>query len=129
MIFQTTPRPFYPDELKILNSLLTKAKKEAKSKIKFYHFFIAILLGVCFTYFATLTQDNFWVLPFGTIAIFSIAFIVFMPYEIYKQKKRKLAFLKPLQNYIDKKTVDTYKVNATRIAIAKEFEDECDLYS
>ena len=128
MKFQTTKRNFYADELRILNSLLNNVKKEDKSKIKGYHFFIAGLLGASLTYVVSIIPDSFWTFLLGLIAIFCFAFIVFMPYEIYKEKKRKRIFLQTLQNYIDKQTVETYKVTATRIAIAPEFEDESDLY-
>jgi hypothetical protein len=128
MKFQTTTRHFYTDELKILNSLLTKTKKESKSKIKFYHFVFAGLLGAGFVYITSIIPESFWTFLFGTIAVFCFAFIVFMPYEIYKDKKRKSVYLQTLQNYIDKQTIETYKINGFRIAIAPEFEDESDLY-
>jgi hypothetical protein len=128
MKFQTKTRQFYTDELKILNSLLTKTKKEAKSKIKFYHFLFAGLLGASFVYITSIIPDSFWTFLLGTIAVFCFAFIVFVLYEIYKDIKRRRVFIDTLQNYIDKQTIDTYKINALRIAIAPEFEDESDLY-
>ena len=128
MKFQTTTRHFYADELKILNSLLTKTKKEGKSKIKFYHFVVPGILGAILVYITTLLPDSFWTFLFGTAAVFCFAFMVFMPYEIYKDKKRKNLFLLTLQKFIDKETVDTCKINALRIAIAPEYEGESDLY-
>jgi hypothetical protein len=128
MKFQTKTRQLYADELKILNSLLTKTKKEVKSKIKFYHFVFAGLLGATLVYITSIIPDSFWTFLLGTFAVFCCVFIVFMPYEIYKDKKRRRVFIDTLQDYIDKQTIDTYKINALRIAIAPEFEDESDLY-
>ena len=121
-------RSFYPDELRILKTLKTKKEKETTSKIKFYHFLIAGLLGVSLTYITTIIPDSFWTFLFGTIAVFAFAFIVFMPYEIYKQKNRHKLFLQQLSATIEKGTVDTSLVNTKRIAIAPEYEDESDLY-
>lgn len=121
-------RSFYPDELRILKTLKTKKEKETTSKIKFYHFLIAGLLGVSLTYFTTIIPDSFWTFLFGTIAVFAFAFIVFMPYEIYKQKNRHKLFLQQLSATIEKGTVGTSLVNTKRIAIAPEYEDESYLY-
>jgi len=65
---------------------------------------------------------------FGTIAVLAFAFIVFVPYEIYKQKNRHKLFLQQLSTAIEKGTVDTYLIKTRRIAIAPEYEDESDLY-
>lgn len=80
-------RQLYPAELRLLKPLKNQKEKEGISKINFYHFIGAALLGAGFTYLATLTKSSFWVLPLGTIAVFACAFIVFYPYEMYKQKK------------------------------------------
>lgn len=128
MDLRFTTRRFYPDEQRILKTLKTQKEKEG-SKIKGYHFIIAAMSGAGFTYFATLVgKDDFWVLPLGILAVFSFAFIVFTPYEIYKRRKRNKQFLQELTAFIDKGTVDTCTINAKRIAIAKEYEDEGDLY-
>lgn len=121
-------RSFYPNELRILKTLKTQKEKDTRSKIKFYHFFIAGLLGVGFTYVTTIIPDSFWTFLFGTIAVFAFAFIVFVPYEIYKQRNRHKLFLQQLNAAIEKGTVDTCIINTRRIAIAPEYEDESDLY-
>lgn len=121
-------RHFYPDELRLLKTLKTQKEKEGGSKIKFYHFVIAGLLGAGFTYITTIIPDNFWTFLFGTLAVFCFAFIVFTPYEIYKMRRKDKGFLKLLNGYIDKGTVDTCLINAMRIAVAKEYEDEGDLF-
>lgn len=121
-------RNFHPDELRLLKTLKTQKEKETISKIKFYHFLIAGLLGAGLTYVVTIIPDSFWTFLLGTIAVFAFGFIVFLPYEIYKQKNRHELFLRQLSSAIEKGTVDTYLVNTKRIAIATEYEDESDLY-
>jgi hypothetical protein len=122
-----TTRNFHPDELRILKTLKTQKEKETSRKIKFYHFLIAGLIGAGFAYVTTIIPDSFWTFLFGTVAVFAFGFIVFMPYEIYKQKNRHKLFLRQLSAVIEKGTVDTCLVNAKRIAIAPD-EDESDLY-
>lgn len=124
--FQT--RQFYPDELRILKTLKTQKEKQSSSKIKFHHYVFAGLLGAGCTYIAATIPDSFWTFLVGTIAVFSFAFIVFTPYEIYKQKKIHKDFLQQLNAVIDQGTVDTCIIHSKRIAVAQEYEDEGDLY-
>ncbi|MCC6372171.1 MAG: hypothetical protein IT236_14300 [Bacteroidia bacterium] len=121
-------RNFYPDELRVLKTLKTNKEKQGRSKIKFYHFIIAAFIGAGFTCITTIIPDSFWTLLFGTLAVLAFTFIVFAPYEIYKSKKQEREFLQSVGLYIERGTVDTFIVNASRIAIADEFEDESDLY-
>ena len=121
-------RSLYPVELRLLKTLKAQKEKETSSPIKFLHYFFALLIGACLTYVTTIIPDSFWTFLLGTIAILSFAFIVFMPYEIYKKKNRHKLLLQQLMTTILKGTVETCLVNAKRIAIAPEFEDESDLY-
>jgi hypothetical protein len=121
-------RQLYPDEQRILKTLKTKKEKKGGSKIKFYHYLIAAVVGAGCTWVAALNEHNFWILPFGTLAVLSFGFIVFMPYEVYKQQKVYKNFLKQLTTAMEKGTVDTCVIHAKRIAFAEEYEDEGDLY-
>ena len=56
------------------------------------------------------------------------SFIVFTPYELYKQKRRHRATLQALDQAISKGTVAVCSIQAQQIALAKEYEDEGDLY-
>lgn len=121
-------RHFYPDELQRLKTLKTQKEKQSGSKIKRYHFIIAGILGAGFTYITTIIPESFWTFLLGTLAVFCLAFIVVTPYEIYRMQKKANASLKLLTAYIDKGTVDTCLINAKRIAVAQEYEDEGDLF-
>ena len=128
MDIQFKTRPFYSNELRLLKTLRTQKVKESSSKIKFHHFIIAAIFGTGFAYVAVLLPDSFWTFLFGTLAIVSFSFIIFAPYEIYKLKRKQLIFFQRLNSIIEKGTVDTCIINAKKIAVANEFEDEGDLY-
>jgi hypothetical protein len=128
MDIQFKTRPFYSNELRLLNTLKTQKTKKSSSKIKLYHFIIAVILGAGFAYVAVLLADSFWTFLFGTLAVVSFAFIIFAPYEIYKLKRKQSDFFKQLNITIEKGTVDTCIINAKKIAVANEYEDEGDLY-
>jgi hypothetical protein len=121
-------RPLTPKESQVLQKLAAKKRGGPGAHIKYYHFVIAAILGAGFTWLAMLTEDSFWVLPFGTFAVFSFAFIVFMPYEIYQWRKKQQHTLKQYQAFLQRGAVDTFQVHATQIALAEEYEDEGDLY-
>jgi len=122
------PRQFYPDELRILKTLKTKKEKTPRGRIKFYHYLIAALCGVLFIWLAVLINGGFFSIVLGTMAVFAWAFIVFMPWEAYKYKKRNASFLKELNVLIEKGTVNTSIIYARQVAVAKEYEDEGDLF-
>jgi hypothetical protein len=128
MDMQKITRRFYPDERKMLKSLLKNKMKEAEKGIKYYHLIVIGLVAILFTYLASIIKIDFLFLVFGTIAVLGYSLIVFQPYEIYKKRKESKAFIKALQLYIDKDVIDVYPVRATRFALAREFEDESDLY-
>lgn len=128
MSISYTTRNLYPAELKLLKSLKSRQEKEGRNKIKFYHFIIAGLLGTACTYLASLWEENFWGFFFGTVAVLSFGFIIFIPYEIYKLKNKNKAFLKELNARINNGLVKTCTITASRIAVAKEYEDEGDLF-
>lgn len=123
-----TPRPYNPTELRLLATLKNRLEKESATKVKFYHFIIAALLGAGFAWIAASIPDSFWTLLTGTIAILCFSFIVFTPYELYKQKRRHRSTIQALDLAIGKGSVAVCRILARQIAVAKEYEDEGDLY-
>lgn len=121
-----SPRAFYPAELKLLKKLVTQNEKMANRKIKFSHLIIAGGIAIGCFYIAVKITESFWTFLFGTISIF--AFIMFVPYEIYKLTKEYKIVLNQLNTIIDKGVVHTCRISAQRIAVASEYEDESDLY-
>jgi len=123
-----TERLFYADEQRILKTIQAKKSKELEEQIKYHYFIIFGASGIALTYLATIIKIGFLVFIFGTLAVFAYAFIVFMPYQFYKERKRIKTFLDELNSFINKGTVNTHLIKAKRIALAKEYEDEGDLF-
>ncbi len=121
-------RYLYPDELRILNTLKLQKEKEKSSKIKLHHFIAATILGIVLIYISFRIADSFWLFLLGTTAVLLFAFVFFVPYEIYKKRKKCKSFLEQLNTIIVKGTVDTCLITAKKIAIAPEYDDESDLY-
>jgi hypothetical protein len=126
IVFKT--RQFYPEELRLLKTLRSQKVKEGDIKWRFHYLLIAGLLGVGFIYITTLIPDSFWTFIIGTLAVVSFSFIILAPYSVYTMRRKQKVFLQELNAIIDKGTVDTCLINAKRIAVAKEYEDEGDLF-
>ncbi len=121
-------RLFYPDELRLLTTLRKKKEKELHEKGKYHYFLITAIIGVVCNYLAAVTTIGFLGFVFGSITVFAYTIVVFMPYELYKKRKKLISFIADLQTLIEKGTVTTYPLNTTRIALAEEHEDESALY-
>lgn len=80
-------RALYPAELKLLKRIIAEKEKQANRRIKFPHFLIIGTVGMICTYIAVKVPESFWTFLFGTLGVLAFAFIVFMPYEIYKLTK------------------------------------------
>lgn len=128
MGMQFNPRQFYPEELRLLKTLKIQKEKQSGTKIKFHHYAVAGLIAAGCTYMTATIPDSLWTFLFGTIAVFAFGFIVFTPYELYKQQKKRKVLLQQLNTVIDKGTVSTCQIRTKRIAVAPEYDDEGDLY-
>jgi len=51
-----------------------------------------------------------------------------MPFEVIKLKKREKARIKHIDSILNRNTIEVCPVQAKRIAVAEEYEDESDLY-
>lgn len=123
-----TTRTYTPAELRLLNTLKKRLEKKESVKLEFYHFVIVAFLGAGFTWIAAILPDSFWTFLTGSIAMLCFSFIVFAPYELYKQRRRHRTSLNELELAIDKGAVAVCTIQAIKIALAKEYEDEGDLY-
>jgi hypothetical protein len=121
---QTETRKLYLEEINRLKDFKLAAETELLKRIKYHYFIFFIFLAILMTYLASTTTVDFLVFVCGTAAVLIFAFIVVMPYELYKQRKRLKSHIKQIAFYLEKNTVATFAVNAKRIAIAEEYEDE-----
>lgn len=115
-------------ETKALNKIRLSVDTRLKQGYRAHYFLFAFILGTIFVYFATWTKYDFPVFVFGTIAVLSFACVVFMPYEIYKDLRRARLKIKQLDNVLGTNSIDVTPITAKQIALAKEYEDEGDLY-
>lgn len=123
-----TARKLNSGELRYLKTLRNQTEKAGGGKFTLIHYIAAGLSGAVCVYLASITGGNVGVFILGTLAVFLFAFVIFMPYEAYKMKKRSRDVLLRLNDIINKGMVDTCRINATRCAVAKERDDESDLY-
>lgn len=123
-----SPRALYLAELKLLKRIIAEKEKQANRRIKFSHFLIIGTVGMICAYIAVKVPESFWTFLFGTLGVLAFAFIMFMPYEIYKLTKTHKLVLNQINTIIDKGVVHTCRISAERIAIAPEYEDEGNLY-
>jgi hypothetical protein len=124
--FQT--RDLSPDERRALHSLRTKAEKAGYGWIRPWHYIPAAMLGAGCAWLAFHTGSGFLRFLFGTIAVLAIGFVVFTPLELLKMRKKHRDLLRRLTAFIERGTVGMCPVSATRIALAREYDDEGDLY-
>ena len=120
-------RSLNSDEVIILEKLIKKSEREIKSKNKNHYYLIAIVLGIGFVYLASIISIQFLVFVFGTLAVILFSFVVFTPYELYKDRKRHKKNITLASQYLTEKLIEVIPVKAKRIAVAKEYEDEGDL--
>jgi hypothetical protein len=125
---QTQRRQLNTKESKALQKIKSTAEKDIKRGHKIHFLFIAAVLGVICVFLANWTTYDSLKFVFGTISVLSFGFVVFMPYEIHKGIKKAKKKIKAIDGILAQDGVDVSIVNASRIAVAKEFEDEGDLY-
>lgn len=124
--FQT--RELSPDERRMLKSLHTRTQKAAVGWIKSWHWLIAVALGVGGVLLAIHTERDSLRSLFALIAVFSLGFVFFTPSVMFKQRRGRRELLQRLSAFIERGTVGVHPMSATRIALAREYEDEGDLY-
>jgi len=121
-------RPLNLKESKALIKIRSSADKDLRRGYKAHYFLVAIVVGSACVYLANWTKYDFLTFVFGTIAVLSFSFVVFMPYEIYKDLKRAKLKSKEIDDILHANIIDVTPIRAKQIAVAKEYEDEGDLY-
>lgn len=121
-------RNLYPEELRLLKAIRTKTEKAQNSVLKVKPYLIALLIGTGSTSICTIIPDSFWTFLLGTTAVFSFGFVVFTPYEQFKLIKQHKSILNLIESFLNTELVKTCRINAEKIALAPEYEDETDLY-
>jgi hypothetical protein len=121
-------RPITVKETKTLQKIRSISEKELRKGYKTPYLIIATIVGAICALFANRTSYDFLVFVFGTISVLSFSVVIFMPYEIHKRLSKLRNEIKVIDNILTEKSIEVTPVSAKRIALAKEFEDESDLY-
>lgn len=121
-------RPLLADEIRLLNKLKSSLIKGRVSKFKLHDFFFIFLAGAVFTGMAILMEVKVAAVVFGTLAVLCFSFVVFAPYEMYKQRVQSKKKWSQLNHLMMKNGIQVTRVNALQVAVAKEYEDEGDLF-
>jgi len=125
---QKQTRPLTLKETKALGKIRLSADKVLKRGYRIHYLLVAGLVGAVFVYLATWTKYDFLTFVFGTIAVLSFACVVLMPYEIYKSIRSSKRTITAVDKVITDNNIVVARVTARQIALAKEYEDESDLY-
>jgi hypothetical protein len=115
-------------ETKALEKIKSTAEKDIKRGYRIHYLIIATGIGTVGVVLANWTSNDFLTFVFGTISVLSFGFVVFMPYEIYKDIKKAKKKINKIHGILRQDGIEVKPVKASRIAVAKEFEDEGDLY-
>ena len=115
-------------ETKALQKIRSTAEREISRGYKPNRLLIAAIIGIIGVFLANWTSSDFLIFVFGTISILSFGFVIFTPYETYKDIRKAKNKIKQIDGVLRQESIDTTPVKATRIAVAKEYEDEGDLY-
>ena len=121
-------RPLNHLEIRWLNTLLKGQNNALKSKFNASSFIVAGIVGFMCTWMVSKMSDSFWLFLVGTIAVICWSFILFMPFELYKMHKNNKKNIGLIELWLKKGTVTVYPINALQIAIAREYDDEGDLF-
>ncbi|PQJ12769.1 hypothetical protein CJD36_003200 [Flavipsychrobacter stenotrophus] len=130
MKLTTISRPLYSNEIALLRQAQADALSQLQPKVKQYHYLVAVLLGILFFYLAYLSasHSNFLFSFLVLIAVLCGAFVVFIPFEERRQIEKSRVKAAKIEDLIAINEVEVTPVAATRVAIAPEFEDECNMY-
>lgn len=130
MKLTTITRPLYPNEITLLRQAHADALGRLQPKVKQYHYLAAVLSGILFFYLAYLSapQSNFLFSFLLLIAVLCGAFVVFIPFEERRQIEKAREKAAKIEELITINEIKVTPVTATRVAIAPEYEDECNMY-
>lgn len=125
---QKERRPLSQKEMKALKKVRNTNQNVLKRGYKWPNVVAALILAAICVYGATWTRYDLVTFLLGVSAFFSLGYVIFMPYEAYKDIRRAKKMIRKIDSVMDGGTVEVTPVKATRVAMAKEHEDEGDLY-
>ncbi|SEW51263.1 hypothetical protein [Chitinophaga arvensicola] len=121
-------RPLYADEIRLLTKLKNKIIHKKRTGIGATHIILVLFTGLIFADLAYVLHTGFMAFVSGTFAVVCFLFVIFGPYEAYKDRRRARKRLRQLNQLLLTNTLEVTLVHAQQIAVGREFEDEGDLY-
>lgn len=121
-------RPFFPDEIRLLNKLKLKYSQKAVSRLKVYDLLLIFITGIAFADMATMIKSGLGIAVFGTLAGLCFFVVLFAPFERYQNNRRIKRKWSVANSLLMQNGLTVTRVNALQIALAAEYEDEGDLY-
>ena len=121
-------RPLLADEIRLLNKLKRKSLKQRVARYKVSDFIFIFLTGILLLDAAMLMEVDIAAVVFGTLAGLCFSFVVLAPYEIYSKRRRSKKKWSQLNHLLMENGIQVTLVNALQVAVAKEYEDEGDLF-
>lgn len=127
-ILQKHTRPLDTKETKILTKIRSALQKDLLRGFKWPQLSTAILLGFACLYLATWTRYEVVRFLLGILSVFCLAYLVILPYEYLKERRKAKETIRKATRLLRSGVVEVISVKAKQIAVAKEHEDEGDLY-
>ena len=125
---QRQTRPLNAKEIKTLGKIRSSREKELRRPFQWTQPVSAVVLGTLALYLATWTRYDLITFLLGVFFIFCAAFVIIRPYEYFKDRKRARIMRGKVDEVLRAGMVEVAPVTAKQVALAKEHEDEGDLY-
>jgi ABC-type multidrug transport system fused ATPase/permease subunit len=121
-------RPLHADEIRLLNKLKNKAMKKRTSRYKVLDFIFIFLTGLALTDIAVGIKIDMATFVFGTMALLCFIFLVFWPNVINNQPRQQQKRWSQINHLLMENGIQVTRVNALQVAVAREYDDEGDLF-
>lgn len=121
-------RPLSLKEIKTLKKVRNSRESELERGYKTRAIITAVIIGIASLYLATWTRYDLFTFILATLAVFSFAYLIIQPFETFKDRKRARSIINRVNAFLEPGNIEVMPVSATRVALAREFKDEGDLY-
>ncbi|MBO9731361.1 MAG: hypothetical protein J7623_22165 [Chitinophaga sp.] len=102
--------------------------KQRVSRFTVSDFIFIFLTGLAFTEMAIRIDVRIATWVFGTVAFMCFAFILLAPYEMYRIRRRSKKRWALANRMLMENGIRVTRVNVLQVALAKEYEEEGDLF-
>lgn len=115
-------------ETKALKKIRSTSDKVVKEGYKWHKIAIALAMAAILMYGALWTRYSLFTFVLGLGSVFSVGYAVFVPFDIHKDIRRARSVIRKVDEILNLGSIEVSPVSARQVAVAKEHEDEGDLY-